>query len=121
MEPPKYNFLKGPAITAHHRATAPTGNWLTEADFWFGNVLQWKGKVPGFGMTKDEMKQYLSRWKTVNRDEKAIRQAELEALYLPDVIRMFAGAFEQAIRQVSPRSSSGLIDQQTLLHKTRNG
>jgi len=72
-------------------------------------------------MTKDEMKQYLSRWKTVNRDEKAIRQAELEALYLPDVIRMFAGAFEQAIRQVSPRSSSGLIDQQTLLHKTRNG
>ena len=71
-------------------------------------------------MNKDEMQEYLRRWERVAEEEGRLRKREQQTIFLPDMIRMFNGAFNQVMKQLPPRTTSGLVEQQALFGKLRH-
>ena len=64
---------------------------------------------------REAMQRWVATWKQAGPELEAISRREIEAADTLQVLALLEGAFNQAIRDVPPRPSSGLVEMQRLL------
>ena len=65
-------------------------------------------------VTDPRHKAYVLGWKAAGRALREIRLRELREVDTAAAIQQLAGAFDDAVRRLPPRASSGLVEQQRL-------
>jgi hypothetical protein len=71
--------------------------------------------------TEEQKRKWVRAWQSAGRELKAVRVQELRSSgrSLEEDIAAFDGFFEKAIRDLPPRESSGLVEQQRWFQRLR--
>ena len=67
----------------------------------------------------ERMREWVATWKQAGAELEQIRRSEIEALDAREAIRQIFGSSAAVLRSVSPRATSGLVEQQAWFAKLR--